>query len=180
MELIGALMREHRVIERIIPLLKNEFQKIKSGSEPDISFIDSAIEFIRTYADAVHHGKEEDILFRKLESKPISDAFKAVMNDLIADHKLSRQHIVELVKSRNEYEKGNYKAINDISNAMQKLIEIYPPHIAKEDKQFFFPSLEYFSREERIELIREGEEFDRQIIHRKYLQLIEELESSRK
>ena len=35
----------------------------------DPVFIDTAVDFIHTYADRCHHGKEEDILFKALAAK---------------------------------------------------------------------------------------------------------------
>lgn len=72
-EPIGPLMIEHRLIERMISEMKNETERIRNGEKPDLSFIETAVDFIRTYADACHHGKEEDILFRDLESVQMDD-----------------------------------------------------------------------------------------------------------
>jgi hemerythrin-like domain-containing protein len=176
MELIGALMHEHRLIERIIRLIHIEHQRINRGDEPDIDFIDNAIDFIHTYADLVHHGKEEDILFKKLEEKPIIPEHREIMNGLIADHNLSRNIINELIKGKTSYAPGDREAANELSTNLNRLVNLYPAHIEREDKQFFFPSLEYFTREERSLMLQQGMEFDRQFIHDKYRRLIEELE----
>lgn len=61
---IGPLMKKHRLIERMIALMERELFRLKDGKEMDPVFIDVAADFIRTYADRCHHGKEEDILFR--------------------------------------------------------------------------------------------------------------------
>ena len=60
---IGPLMREHRLIERMVKLMEEEMRKISETKEINPDFIDVAINFVRTYADKCHHGKEEDILF---------------------------------------------------------------------------------------------------------------------
>jgi hemerythrin-like domain-containing protein len=69
----GLLMIEHRLIEKMISLIKKELARLNSGEsqKPDPKFLDNAIDFIRTYADRTHHGKEEDILFAKLAEKNI-------------------------------------------------------------------------------------------------------------
>jgi hemerythrin-like domain-containing protein len=53
--------------------------------------LDSAVDFIRTYADRTHHGKEEDILFRDLAKKDLSAQDQSVMQELINEHTYARQ-----------------------------------------------------------------------------------------
>ncbi|MBD3255222.1 MAG: cation-binding protein, partial [Candidatus Lokiarchaeota archaeon] len=69
---IGPLMIEHRLIERMVDVLKAELDKIKKTGEVDPFFIDLSVDFFRTYADETHHGKEEDILFRELKKKSLN------------------------------------------------------------------------------------------------------------
>ena len=66
---IGLLMKEHRLIERMVGLLVKELDRTKKVNDLNPVFIDSAVDFFRTYADRTHHGKEEDILFRELRIK---------------------------------------------------------------------------------------------------------------
>lgn len=78
---IGPLMIEHRLIERMVKTIKGELRKISEENEVNVIFIDTAVDFFRTYADRCHHGKEEDILFRDLAKKPLSpDAKKQCKN----------------------------------------------------------------------------------------------------
>ena len=64
---IAPLMIEHRLIERMIRLMGREIARIRDniavGQEfafVDAKLIDTAVDFMKTYADQVHHGKEED------------------------------------------------------------------------------------------------------------------------
>ena len=79
MEPAGPLMIEHRLIERMIRLLKKEIELIESGKKPDPEFIYCAADFLHSYADRTHHGKEEDILFRELSKKALSEDRKSVV-----------------------------------------------------------------------------------------------------
>ena len=64
----GPLMIEHRLIERMITLIKQKLNQIESTNQVDPLFIDTVVDFIKFYADRTHHGKEEDILFRELST----------------------------------------------------------------------------------------------------------------
>jgi len=56
--------------------MKNEAEEINKTKQADPKFIDTAVIFIMTYADALHHGKEEEMLFRDLEYKTLSPGHK--------------------------------------------------------------------------------------------------------
>jgi hemerythrin-like domain-containing protein len=59
---IGPMMIEHRLIERMISLMAKERDRMKTSNKANPSFIDTIVDFIRTYADHCHHGKEENII----------------------------------------------------------------------------------------------------------------------
>jgi hemerythrin-like domain-containing protein len=176
MKPIGPLMREHRLIERMITLLKKEFKQLERKNEVDIEFLLVAVDFIRTYADRTHHGKEEDILFRELAKKSLSQEHKKTMNELIEEHKFARKVTTSLAMALNCYNEGNEDSINDIAISLQNLVKLYPAHIEKEDKHFFYPCLEYLSTREQDEMLQEFWEFDRKLIHEKYENIVEALE----
>ena len=48
----GPLMVEHRLIERMISLIKAQVSRIQSADEMDPAFIGTAVDFIRVYAGA--------------------------------------------------------------------------------------------------------------------------------
>jgi hemerythrin-like domain-containing protein len=77
---IGPLMIEHRLIERLVPVLKEELRRINETNEVNDVLIEVAVDFFRTYADRTHHGKEEDILFRELKKKQLSTEHQKIMD----------------------------------------------------------------------------------------------------
>jgi hemerythrin-like domain-containing protein len=172
-------MIEHRIIERMIGIMKDEIKVLKVSKNPNAVFIDTTVDFLRMYADATHHGKEEDILFRELKKKKLSPEHQAQMEDLINDHIIGRKTTAELVDARNKFFNGDTSAANTILEKMQFLTEFYPKHIEKEDKHFFIPVMKYFSLQEQQAQLEEGHIFDRKMIHKKYDKLVGELEEKR-
>ena len=63
MKPIGPLMWEHRLIEQMVDLLRSEIDRITGRKTANVTLIEQAIDFFRTYADRTHHGKEEEILW---------------------------------------------------------------------------------------------------------------------
>jgi len=172
----GPLMVEHRLIERMIGLIDKEVKKIEKNNVINHSFIDAAVDFIQTYADRTHHGKEEEILFRDLAKKGLSEIDNKIMNELIQEHIVGRNAVAELVKASIAYQKGEKSAFSSIIQSLKKFVDFYPPHIEKEDKVFFPASMAYFSESEQQAMLSEFWEFDRKMVHIKYKSVIETLE----
>ncbi|PIQ88724.1 MAG: cation-binding protein [Candidatus Omnitrophica bacterium CG11_big_fil_rev_8_21_14_0_20_42_13] len=160
----------------MIALLNKQARNLESGSEPDICFIEEAVDFIKTYADKCHHGKEEDILFRELAKKELSREHFRTRSELITEHKYARETLAALVDAKNVYGGGDKKAKKKIITYLKALVEFYPRHIEKEDKRFFLPVMDYFSRDEKDDMLNEFREFDRALIHEKYAAQVERME----
>jgi hemerythrin-like domain-containing protein len=176
MQARGPLMIEHRLIERMLSVIKGVLAKIESEHKVDPVIVDAAVDFIRMYADRTHHGKEEDILFRELKNKPLSAEDRRIMRELIEDHVFGRLTTQALVDATNRYRNADETALADIADKLQTLVEFYPKHIEKEDK-VFFPSVRgCFTDEEDQAMLAEFWEFDRKIIHEKYKSVVEDLE----
>jgi hemerythrin-like domain-containing protein len=177
MQARGPLMIEHRLIERMLFVIKNVLAKIESRNKVDPLTVDTAVDFIRIYADRTHHGKEENILFRDLNKKPLSAEDRQVMEELVKEHRFGRQTTKSLIEANNRYRNGDETALSGIVDNLQTLIEFYPKHIEKEDKLFFPSSRAYFTDKEEQAMLGEFWEFDRKMIHEKYNSVVEELKS---
>lgn len=172
----GPLMAEHRVIERMLVVLRTLLDVMDREGRVDSSTVDSATDFIRTYADRCHHGKEEDILFRLLADKPLDDRLADMMADLIEDHVRGREMTRRLIEANQRYRTGDDGAMANIGSSIRELVEFYPTHIEKEDRHFFTPCLEYFTDAEKRRILADFEDFDRALIHEKYRGLVDMLE----
>ena len=167
MNVIEPLVEEHRVIKNTLAVFEAELKKIEEAQRIDPIAIDMSIDFIRTYTDLVHHGKEENILFRELGKKNLSVEHSAVMNELLAEHKYSRTIVTRWIDATERFFDGENSSA-EIVGCLQELTVFYPQHIAKENKDFFAPILQYFTQEEHDKMIQEFGEFDDKILHWKY------------
>jgi len=172
---IGPLMIEHRLIEKMIKFMEEEIEKMKKYNKANPLFIDTAVDFIRMYADKTHHGKEEDILFRELKNKQLSPNHEKIMDELVEEHVWARTTVGKLMDAKEHYVKGNISAVKEVIDLMSELVKFYPEHIKKEDKQFFIPVMSYFSTEEQEKMLQEFWEFDRTLIHEKYKKVVDQL-----
>ena len=177
MKPIGPLMWEHRLIERLMKALETQIHKIRTELTINGILIDTAVDFIRTYADRTHHGKEEDILFRDLSRQALSLEHHRIMQELVDEHVQARKMTQGLVEAKERFFHGESKALEDIERHIIDLTTFYPRHIEKEDKHFFFPCMEYFSPQAQESMLKEFWEFDRRMIHEKYQKVVDILES---
>jgi len=177
MQPIGPLMWEHRLIERMVAVLKVELARMASSDTVDPVAIDTAVDFFRTYADRTHHGKEEEILFRELRGKALSDEHRRIMDELLAEHVTGRREVGGLVAAKARFVEGDVSALAGIRGHLGTLVEFYPRHIEKEDRRFFHPCMAYFTKGELNAMLGEMWEFDRKMIHERYGHLVDEWET---
>jgi len=168
-------MIEHRLIERMLAAIQDALGQIKKTGKVDPIFVDTAVDFILTYADLTHHGKEEDILFRDLNKKDLSDVDRKVMNELLEEHILGRSTTRALVEANTRYRMGDSSALEDLVSCLHMLLDFYPGHIEKEDRVFFPACRAYFSEAEEQAMLDEFRDFDQKMIHRKYKSLVDDL-----
>lgn len=172
---IGPLMIEHRLIERTIGLLARLAAGARERGKMDPQLVDVSVDFIRVYADRTHHGKEEDILFRALSPKKMSDEHARLMAELVEEHKVGRRIVGELASANESYRGGNAGALDSILSRLEELTVFYPAHISKEDKVFFPASMRYLDNSEKDAMLEEMSAFDAVMIHEKYSQVVKEL-----
>jgi len=177
---VGPLMIEHRLIERMISLLAQHVKTQSSPAALDLSLIEKGVDFLRSYADRCHHGKEENILFAALGAKPLTLDEKRILDELMEEHTIARSSVRALAAAGEQARQGNPAAFQDIVEIVGKIADLYPAHIEKEDKHFFVPIMRYFTKEEQEAMLRQFDAFDRQLIHEKYRSLVENLESAPK
>jgi len=175
MKPVGPLMWEHRLIEKMLVSMMTHVDKIEKSNKVNPLVIDVAVDFIRMYADRTHHGKEEEILFRDLTKKNLTPELKKTMQELLNEHVWGRKTTASFVAAKDKYlQQGDEGNLTEIIILARELGNFYPKHIEKEDRHFFYPCQEYFSKDEQQVMLAEFWEFDRKMIHEKYNKVFEE------
>jgi len=174
----GALMIEHRLIERMVRLMAEQLERVRRRREADPEFLAAAVDFIRLYADQCHHGKEEDILFRALEAKPLDEPLKQILNELTSEHVITRHATGRLAQANQRYRDGDAAALAEIEQRLDELVTLYPRHIEKEDQHFFVPAQECFTTQELGALLDRFWEFDRRLFQEHYREAVARWETA--
>ena len=172
---IGPLMVEHRWIERVISDLQRRLDQSHRRTI-DPLYVDRVVDFLRSYADRCHHGKEEDILFRDLGVKRLDPALAEIMHQLTEEHTWARTTTKQLAAANATLAAGDQTAVDDVRRLLAELAAFYPEHIRKEDKDFFRPTMTYLTRDEQDAMLEEFTAFDASLVHERYRRIAEELE----
>jgi len=172
---IELLKQEHVVILRMGQDIERRLRSFREQDQVDPAYIDTAVDFIRTYADFCHHGKEEGILFRALEKKELEPPLVRLMKELVQEHDWARATTKRLAEANRAYAEGDTDQLAIGLRLLRQIQSFYPGHITKEESRFFNPCLEYFSEEELETMLVEFAAFDRKVIHEKYRRLVETL-----
>ncbi len=130
MDPFATLNDEHRLIERTISALLSYASRIEHGADP--ADLGRFVDLIAGFADARHHGKEEDILFEAMVGAgfPRDGGPIAVM---LAEHEQGRKFVAALrdAASRAGHWTADDRAL--IHEAATGYAELLRQHIAKED-----------------------------------------------
>lgn len=168
MQVRGPLMVEHRVIEQVIQGMNDQLARIEMTERVDTRFIETCVDFLRTYADRTHHGKEEEILFHELSKRPLAAQDQRLLAELLEEHAITRATTEALAEANRLHRDDDTSSRAAIRDGLRTFTELYPRHIAKED-QVFFPAVRaYFTDTEEQAMLGQFWEFDRRMIHEKY------------
>ncbi len=179
MQPIGPLMHEHRLIERLVALMKKELAAIEKGRAPNHRFIDEAVDFFKYYADKCHHGKEEEILFRELRRKPLSEEEFRILDELVEEHVVGRGMVKALSRANAAAAKGSASVLSaELVKALHDLSGFYPSHIEKEDKHFFHPVMRHFDRAEMNAMLAEFDSIEKRVFHERYAAFVKQHEDA--
>ena len=129
-------MIEHRLIEKLLAAAAERTSGMTQETY-DPLLIDSIVDFIKTYADRTHHGKEEDILFHELSKKSVGGIDLQVMNDLIEEHKLARAKVKEITELNQRYRGGDRDTVARIKEIILWLADFYPVISGKRTRNSF-------------------------------------------
>jgi hemerythrin-like domain-containing protein len=131
-----TLMSEHRAIERALDALEVLAKNAENGGRPDRSDVARFAEFFALFADRLHHGKEEDLLFTELQRHgvPAQGGPIAVM---LHEHGIGRAYVRELREIGQGRGPIAAEELAKLERAALGYVDLLRSHIQKEDRVLF-------------------------------------------
>lgn len=136
MKATEILMKEHRLIERVVASLERAADLLEAGVDVEGVYFLDAVDFAGGFADGCHHKKEEDVLFKVMSAAgvPVEGGPIGVM---LYEHEQGRSYIHSLKAAALKYQAGEATAQQEIIQNARGYASLLRAHIAKEDNILF-------------------------------------------
>lgn len=137
MESIKIMVAEHENVRRMLKVIRNISYRVLTKGEYDIDDFPKIIDFVRTYTDKLHHGKEEDILFATMERELEKLANSGAIKGMYIEHDNGRLYMANLEKGLAAFREGNDDARLDIIANAICYADLLDRHIEKENTAMY-------------------------------------------
>jgi hemerythrin-like domain-containing protein len=146
---LQILVDEHKLIKRWLALIPDLVKNLELTSANEYQMIENGIDLIRSYADRLHHDKEEDVLFSYFDDT--ADIFQVIYED----HKKARRLVQEMLHALDD------KNSRVLAGKMLEYAVLLNEHIHKEDA-VLFPWLDSrLTEKKKIELLTRFKQSDK-------------------
>jgi hemerythrin-like domain-containing protein len=164
MKATADLKNDHESILLMLKIMGKISSNIRSDGRVDPILIERIIDFLRTFADKSHHGKEEDILFPAMKKAGVPEEGGPI-GMMLSDHVEGRSYIAGIAESLQEYISGNeHSALMGIADFMDHYAELLSQHIDKENQILFLIADSVLNEKEQDVLYSEFEKIEEERI----------------
>ncbi len=171
------LEEEHRFIAKAVNATAVIADKLETGEPVALETLQDIVEFMRTYADKCHHGKEEDLLFPMLAQRGVPMRGCPV-EALTHEHTMGRALVKSLAEASDAFRRGDPSAKGNLLKILRGIAELHPNHIWKEDYLLFPMTNKVLSAEDQQNLAQEFDKVEESVghdTHQRLEQLSEQL-----
>src|SRR5215510_6648473 len=125
------LKHDHRIIERALKALDGACLRLETGDQIPAPDLSKMIDFISTFADSYHHGKEEIILFPVLVRAGIQYQ-GGPLGAMEREHQIERRLMGNLRTAVEEYDQGDAGAGARFIEAARAYTHMMVGHLERE------------------------------------------------
>ncbi len=155
------LIAEHESILQALAALEGKLDTWEKGTPPDRAYVEKAVEFLRSFADRCHHGKEEDILFKAMVEELDFPRNAGPVAVLTREHEQGRAYLREIGEAAGVLGQDPDALRRVVGNGRQ-YIQLLRMHIDRENT-VVFPMVDQFLAEaDNARLARQFDDFERE------------------
>ncbi|MGB5824309.1 MAG: hemerythrin domain-containing protein [Proteocatella sp.] len=185
MNSIETMVKEHDNILAFLKAVKNASLEIMEGAEPDTQDFRKMIDFVRTYADGHHHGKEEKILFVHMLEHLGKIGTNLITHGMLVEHDLGRLYMSDLEKALASYDENpSTEAKLEIVANAAGYANLLQRHIDKENDLVFKYAEKNLPPASLKTVNEETEKFEKDAMEKgtvdKYMKLLAEMSAKYK
>jgi hemerythrin-like domain-containing protein len=152
----SVLRQEHDAILRMLEVTEEVARRLESGQAVPAETLGGLLDFFRLFADRLHHGKEEDLLFPLLEQKGMPREGGPV-GVMLSEHEQGRALVRQMAEATTSYASGSEEAGGGWVGAARQYVALLRQHIDKENNVLFVMAENMLSADEQGELARQFE-----------------------
>lgn len=156
-----TLRHEHDAILRMLDATEETARQLAANEPVEPRILDGLLEFFRLFADKCHHGKEEDLLFPKLQEKGMPRNMGPI-GVMLIEHDQGRALIRQMSDAAADYKQGRASAAGRWVDAARGYTILLREHIAKENEVLFVMAERMLTPEEQQELSAQFERVERE------------------
>jgi hemerythrin-like domain-containing protein len=157
------LIREHNAIEEMLSIMSKIAGNIEKDKGFDTRDVEKIIDFLRTFADKWHHGKEESALFPALAMTGIQVDIDSV-DVMLQEHNVGRGYINGLIAGVEDYKKNYANSYGLVSACLTNYVNLLHSHIQKEEDVLFPMANKILGEKERNKILEQFIIIEKEVI----------------
>ena len=150
--LTDVLRAEHLDIERALGALEGMMKAAESGVAVPAAALKDFVAFCRSYADGLHHQKEEELLFPALQRAGLPRDTGPI-GCMLREHDMGRDLVVRLFEVSGRFDPPDATAVADFVRLARLYLDLLRAHIQKENQVLFVMAEQVLGDEENVRLL---------------------------
>jgi hemerythrin-like domain-containing protein len=177
---IDDLVHEHKAIKVMLSIMSKIAENIRNDKRVDTNDIESIIDFLKTFADKCHHGKEENALFPALVEAGIPKEGGPV-GVMLHEHTVGREYIKEITTTTEQFKSGSSETLQLITDSLISYINLLNSHIQKEENILFHMAEKVLTTQKQNEIYDHFERIEEEVVghgvHEQFHELLNKLKN---
>jgi hemerythrin-like domain-containing protein len=180
MNSVELMVKEHDYILRMLKVVRKACMNILNGGEINYDDFNKMIDFVRKYADAHHHGKEEKFLFKEMQLKLGKLGENLITHGMLVEHDYGRLFMNDLTEALHRVKNGDEESKLDVISNAIGYASLLTRHINKENDAVYKFGEKNLPADVLEEINKKSEEFEneaeKQGTQKYYIDMLENLE----
>ncbi len=172
------LRNEHEGIKMALAVLDRLANEIEADRAVSLDDLEQIVDFLKTFVDRCHHGKEEDLLFPALEAAGVPKE-NGPIGAMLADHTRGREYVRAMNDALAGVGAGAPADRKAFAVAAQGYARLLSDHIEKENNVLFVMAERQLPPEEHTRLAEGFERIEQERIgpgvHERYHSMLDRL-----
>jgi hemerythrin-like domain-containing protein len=172
------LINEHKAIKIMLSIMSKIADNIQSGKDYDTKDPAQIVDFLKTFADKCHHGKEETALFPALVLAGIPNE-NGPIGVMLHEHTIGRGYIKEISDAVEIYNTDPKGSKQVIAKVLTNYVNLLQNHIQKEENVLFPMANKVLTEKKQNEVFEQFEKIEEEVVghgvHEQYHELLNQL-----